>query len=79
MHTRSLLNALLSVALGAAVGACVGVYQVERSVERMLERHGWVCGTGLYIPVYLWSFVFTCLSLSLYFAVRDRGFSRRVP
>ena len=72
MQLRPFLGIALSLAAGATTGAAFGIYQVERTVERMLSQYGWVCGTGLYLPVFIWAIVFAGLSMALYLAFRDR-------
>jgi hypothetical protein len=51
--SRSLLVVLIcTCTLFGALGWAYGSYQVEQSIIAMQRDWGWVCGTGLYAPIY---------------------------
>ncbi|TMN88592.1 hypothetical protein CWB72_12675 [Pseudoalteromonas phenolica] len=45
---------LLGPALGAIIGFGIAKYQIAQNIQAMQEYFGWVCGTGLDLPMYIW-------------------------
>ena len=53
--TKSRMKVWLFVLLGAGGGFAFGWYQVMRDIAYMREHWGWVCGTGLESPLFVWT------------------------
>jgi hypothetical protein len=62
--------AFVSAAIGAIVGASYGEHRVTLAIAAMKAKWGWVCGTGLHIPVYFWTIVGALLGAFLGLQIR---------
>lgn len=49
------LAILLGMIGGAGVGYAYAWYRIELSIARMREQSGWVCRTGIDMPLYFWT------------------------
>ncbi len=56
---RKRVMVLVLAFVGAAAGFAYGWYSVELAIAHMRAHWGWVCGTGLEIPLYFWTSVGT--------------------
>lgn len=54
MSTLRWILMMLGVLAGAALGWQRARLQIDSAISAMIEHVGWVCGTGLDTPYYVW-------------------------
>ena len=71
--------------LGAVLGFLYAKHRIALTIGYMRAHWGWVCGTGLDVPLYLWTAVgaiagsaLAIASWRLFFRLTQRGINKQV-